>query len=269
MPSRKRARQMNFRTGSINAAGQKNREGGTIIHKSVISNVFGTSATTSGDHIVFLINNYNTPTTPAASTTFGAIGLPSQKHPSGHVGLIADGYDAVEVLRRHYRLEGSWRGASRVGSVAVLAYKFSDSNTSATEPIFTAGAITNTVWLDMQQSPGWVWKKFGTIHNGGGRKTFAVMHVDIPNVRKLVRELSEPVDLLIIDPGNYVSVLTDSTAAPAVTAFLHIVMFILDKDGTPDALTLNDMNLEMRINDVSRVWKVIDSTDMIDEADGV
>lgn len=212
------------------------------------------------------VNNFNTPVAFANNTTFGLSGTATGRHPSGHVQLLVDGYDTYEVLRSEYQFDVEWQGADRAGAYGVFAYKFGSLSVTTSEPIFTAGAVTNETWLDMQQSAGWVWKKFGTVRNGD-RKTFFSHKIVIPNVRKLVRAIAEPGDNLLITPGDFRGALVDSAAGPLSTAFLHVVAFIATKANAPTQLLINDIVIDLRCKQTVRVWKNIATAEMIDEGD--
>ncbi len=212
------------------------------------------------------VGNFNTPVAFANNTTFALSGTAAGRHPSGHIQLLQDGYDTYEVLRSEFKFDVQWQGADRTGAYAVFAYKFGSLAITTSEPIFTAGAVTNETWLDMQASARWVWKKFGTSADGD-RKTFFTHTIVIPNVRRLVRAIAEPGDNLLISPGDFRAALGDDSVGPLSQAFLHVVAFIITKANAPTQLITNDIVIDLRCKQTVRLWKNIATAEMIDEGD--
>ncbi len=261
--SRKRSRILTFRTGGVNAAGQKNREGGTFIHQSVVSTRMGSSTLTSGDHGVFGIGSFNTPVFLRSNTTFGLNGVAVGRHPNGHQALIVDGYDVAKVLSSSYKFDIEWCGTDRLDSFGIFAYKFGH-DLSSSEPIFTAGAVTNETYLDMKTTPGWVMRRFDT--NSRLKNRHITVNVPIPSVPKLTRQLDLAFDTSMAE-GDMSQAILDSTAGPVDEAYLHFVAFHITSDSTPTALAANDIVIDITCKQRTRVWKRIAANDMIDEVD--
>ncbi len=264
----KRQRMTDFRVGDINAAGGPVRDERALIHRSVVATQFGSSATTAGDHGSFAINSWNHPLTLTGNTTFSLNSISPNRHPSGHVQILADGYKAFQVLKTHYRFDILHGGAEHVGGEIIFAYKFSGAATTSGEPIFTAGLATTEVWLDMQASSGWVWTRIGTTVGGNHRPSFAVVNVNIPNVTEMVRKIQ-------LDSGNTLDdedlkgAILDSVSSPGALAFLHFVAFIIKKDAAPAALAVNEIWINVRCTQTVRVTKQFPTADLIDEGDQV
>ncbi len=269
MPSRKRSRQIAFRTGQINAAGGRPIDPRTIKHRSVVASAWEPSATTAGDHMTFRVNNFNTPLEMATSTSFtNQSGISGVRHPSGHVELVQDGYDTYQVLSSHYRFYVQFAAStSEPDEDYVFAYKF-DSDSQSAVPAFPATNATQEVWLDIQASPGWVWKRFSK-HYGGGQllKSGGIINVDVPNVYDLIRSFRTGVVTQAEYPADYRGVLADSNAAPVAQCVLHICLFSINQQGAPRAHVTNDFFLTCRCTQTVLCNKLQDSTEIIDIGD--
>lgn len=200
MPPRKRSRQLAFRTGQINAAGGRPIDPRTIKHRSVVAAAWVTSATTAGDHMTFRVNNFNTPLEMANSLSFTTwSGVSDDRHPSGHAELTADGYDTYRVLSTHYRFSVNFMGTtSEPTEDYVFAYKF-DASSQVAVPAMPATIATGEMWLDLQASPGWVWRRFSKgFGNNHPYKAGGVINIDVPNVYKLVSTLRKGMKIQIL-----------------------------------------------------------------------
>lgn len=189
MPPRKRSRMLAFRTGQINAAGGRPIDPRTIKHKAVVASQWVNSATTAGDHMTFRVNNFNTPLEMATTTTFALQSTISVgRHPSGHAELIQDGYDTYQVLSTHYEFTCNWMGAATEPfEDYIFAWKF-DSDSQSTNPAFPATINTTEVWLDLQASPGWTWRRFSK--HLAGRSSWpsgGVIKINVPSVYQLIK----------------------------------------------------------------------------------
>ncbi len=267
MPPRKRSRRLAFRTGNINAAGGKPIDPQVITHRSVVAAQFMTSGTTSGDHGVFQINAWNTPLLMVSNTAWTVpVGISASRHPSGHVELLADGYNAFLVEKTHYRIDVAWLGGSLADSNWIFAYKF-DNEAQSALPIFTAGATTTETWLDIQASPGWIWKRFGCTPTAQ-RKSYGTINIDIPNVVQQIyaHERALNTQFTIDDLKGLV---LDATTAPTVVGLLHVCAFAIKKDGVVDALAAFDIMMNVRCTQTVKVWKNQESEEIIDAGDDV
>jgi len=264
----KRQRLTEFRTGGINAAGGVPVDPRVIKHRSVVAAQMGCLGTSAGSHGAFSIGAWNTPVeliTAASWNVIGAVG----RHPSGHVEILADGYSTHKVMKSHYRFDITWHAAAdRVQDYGVFAYKFS-ADSSVSEPAFPATLATGEVWLDMQSTAGWVWDKFGTsgLLNGTPRYPLAItVNVDIPNVSEIVWNM-QTAALTSADKVQLKGNISDSSAVPPLEAFLHFVAFLVEKDGVPSTLTVNDIVVNVRCTQTVMCYKEVKSSDMIDEGD--
>lgn len=268
MPPRKRSRQLAFRTGQINAAGGRPIDPRTIKHRTVVASQFIASGTTAGDHMSFRINNFNTPLEMATTTTFAnPTNISDDRHPSGHVELVQDAYDTYQVLQTHYRWHVMWCGSNTPTEDYIFAYKF-DADAQSTNPAFPADVNTTEVWLDMQASPGWVWKRFTKATNGARElKMGGYINITVDNVYDLIRRLNTGRVQQFEYPADYRGVLADSNAAPVAQAALHICIFSLGVNGIPSAHTADDFLISCRCTQTVLCNKLQDTTEIIDIGD--
>ncbi len=263
--SRKRSRQLAFRSGNINAAGGKPIDPSHFTHRSVVAAQFHNSAVTAGDHMVFNIANFNTPLKFQSSTSYTVpVGISSDRHPSGHVELIQDGYNTYQVMKSHYRMDVSWRGSTNQTIDFIVGYKF-DNDFQTASPVWTASVVTTENWLDLQASPGWVWNRYGCDAQGT-RKSWGVINIAIPSVPALVKKFKD-MTTTQHTPNDYKGVIADSDAAPVSTCALHIVAFIIQKIGIPAALNAGEIMTSIRCTQSVRVWKNQVGAEFIDEGD--
>ncbi len=269
MPPRKRSRrQLAFRTGQINAAGGKPIDPRTIKHRSVVASQFIASGTTAGDHMTFIINNFNTPLKMATTTTFAnPASLSNVRHPSGHVELVQDQYDTYQVLKVHYRWDVAYTGPNNLPEDWVFAYKF-DGDSQTTNPAFPASGNTTEVWLDMQASPGWIWKRFSKATNGGRElKNGGVININVENTYDLIKSFKSGVVTQFEYPADYRGVLEDSDVAPAAQAALHICLFSIATNGVPVAHETSDFHVACRCTMTTLCNKFMDTSEIIDIGD--
>ncbi len=266
MPKRNR---LAFRTGDLNAAGGKPLNPSIKTYRCVTANIFGVTATTAGAHGVFIVNSYNTPTALASTVNWAQqSGVSGLRHPSGHTEVLADGYDTFLVLKSNYHIWVRWAGVSRTLNLDewVFAYKF-DSNGQTAIPAFPVTLATTDTWLDIQQSPGWVWKRFTSdlTNNTTPLKSGGIFNINVPDVVRMGIKLNEnTVAQFTMD--DLQGAIADSAAVPAVVFALHFVVFLLDKDGDPEILVANDILMDVRCTQTIKMWKAQTSDEIVDMA---
>ncbi len=147
------ARLLRFRTGRINAAGGKPHTPLTTTIQAVAACQLECTSITCGDNAIFNINRWTTGADPESTTfTKGGSANHNFRFPTGHVEMVADGYDRVEVLSAYYTFNIRYIGTSNAAKDFVFAYSFAkDVNTLITH---TAGDPGVDNWLDMANSRG-------------------------------------------------------------------------------------------------------------------
>ncbi len=246
--SKRDSRQIAFRVGRINAAGGRPVVTQSRTLKSVTCGQLVCTGATCGDESTFAIGDWSAPADPETGGTFTLAGT-ANNHPSGHVELVADGFDTVMVLSSMYRFNVRFVGDDNEGQDFVFAYRFSVNSTNILT--HTAGAIGIDNFKDMRQSRGWVWKRMSATHSGGSVHPSAQQfQVRIPNVKKLIKKFNDD-DITDITYKDYRHVLTDAAATCAVNAFLHICVMTID--GV--ALTAGDIHIDVDVFQKVRVWK--------------
>ncbi len=260
-----------FRSGNINAAGGKPIVEAYKSYKCVTAARFGNNNTAgeAGMHVAFELGNYNTPLTFAGeSGTLVAVGLTMDRHPSGHVEVLARGYNRYRVMRSHFLIDVSYHGADQVARDYIVAYKFSTTS-AVTEPAFPDSVATTEVWLDMQATRGWVWKRFGMYRLAGARPSRGIIQIKINDLIPLTYTMLGA-GTGDIEPNDLQGTIADSTAGPLVTLFLHLCIFKLDANSIPAVFTAtNNFSVDIRCTQTVRIEKVQDTDEMIDEGDVV
>ncbi len=260
-----------FRTGEINAAGGKPIVEATKTYRCVTAARFGnnTTAGEAGIHVSFGLGHYNTPLSFVNEVgTLVATGLSMDRHPSGHVQILQDQFNRALVIKSHFRIETVWHGADTDALDYVVAYKFSSSG-AVTEPAFVDSVATTEVWLDMQATRGWVWKRYTANHNVNGWPSRGVININIPDVIPLTYKLlsASTVD---IERNDMQSTIADTTGSPTVEAFLHLCIFKLQSNSIPGVwAATNQVVVDIRCTQTVRLSKVQGSAQMIDEGDVV
>lgn len=217
--------------------------------------------------MTFRVNNFNVPLEQASSTTFTTVGaLSTSRHPSGHVELVQDAYDTYQVLDVHYRWEVKYCGPTSLSEDFIFAYKF-DADSQSAVPAFPASDATFEVWCDIQASPGWVWKRFGKNHSSATRPTWGVIEINVPSCFKLINEFNTGSKVQFEYPADYRGTLEDGTGAPVAQCVLHICLFNISQNGSPEANAITDFLLECRCTQTVLCSKKQDSTEIIDIGD--
>ncbi len=264
-------RMIKFRTGGINAAGGKPLIPASNSHVGVVATQWGSAATTVGDHATISINNFNTPLAFVSTITWVTpTGISDVRHPSGHKTLVQDGYDTYLVRAQYYQIFCKWNGVNNINETWIVAYKF-DTDAQASNPLHTDSVVNTETWLDLQASPGFVWRRFGCQSDDPSIPLSGIINIDVPDVVDLSfkhhKSSATTTDTSIDD---FKGVLNDSSASPVLEVFLHILAFKTVKDGvnyrTPVA---NEMTLEIRCTTEVDVWRKQANSEFMDIGDDV
>ncbi len=269
MPSRKRMR--SFRVGAINAAGGKPRDPESEVYKCVVASHVVSSAVTAGDHCTLDVMNYNTPLNMVNTTTWGvSTGIAAGRHPSGHVDVLAHGYNTYLVLKSYYQIFLRWNGLPHDGVNWVFMYKFNTDATSNT-PALTASLVTAEIWLDLQASEGWVWKRFSCNPADNWLPSSGMININVPDCVKLgIRLHASQVGSFTID--DLQGTVADSTAGPNNNIFLHLMWIRIPLDGvdhSAPAIVAGDVKMEIRCTQTVKLMKDQGLVELIDEGDVV
>ncbi len=280
MPPRTRKRKrtskthlLAFRTGGLGAGGSRHPNPDIIRYKAVVASKFLSSAVSAGDHLSFNLGGYNTPLRMIGNVTWiNPVGISDQRHPTGHVQAIEDGYNTALVKGIHYHIYYKWQGADSVENDFIIAYKF-DTDSTASTPALTASVVTMEMWLDLQASPGWVWRR-GSCNgrtSAKGLQSAGFFDINIPELQKLQFRMhkSSTSDLTI---DSFKTIIGDNVSDTGVDTFLHIMWFRIPIDGitysTP-AIAADDFTLEIRCTLDCELYKQQGAEDLIDEGDNV
>lgn len=252
---------MKFRTGNIAPAGGRPFTPNSKGYNCVTADQIAVSATTAGDTGCYDLTAYNQPANLITTTSF--TGGSTERHPSGHSTVRAQGYDTARVNSGYYKFDVRFIGTSAVDKDFIFAYKFSQSSTVAA--VFTAGAATIEVWNDMRATKGWVWKRFSGTESGGSvHPSQGTVNVRIKSVPKLVFALNKT-DTAALTVHNLQTTIDDLdvTDTADVRAFLHIAVFTID--GT--AFGVRDVVIDVTVYKNVTVFRAEAGPEMIDEGD--
>ncbi len=251
---KRRNRQMRFRTGQINAAGGRPVTPHSRTVATVTAGNLLCTGTTCGDNAAFNIVDWSAPADPEVSTF--SIGGTANNHPSGHVEIVADGYDRVQVLNALYRFNVRFKGDDNEAQDYIFAYRF--SNNSAAILTHTAGTVGIDNWKDMRQSRGWAYKRLSATHSGGSQHPSTMqINVRIPNVKRLTQKLTSHTSA-DYTANDYRHAISDAAASADQFAFLHITVFTID--GV--ALAAGDIQIDVDVFQRVKVWKTISETEI-------
>lgn len=214
--------------------------------------------------MVFDLTAYNMLGLLATSSHIASAG--GQRHGTGHVEAIAQGFDEAQILESYYRLS-FYLGPTGTKDY-VVCYKFA-SGLLLTEAIATnTDNELATFWLDLRTSKAWIWKIFSGNSAGGSIYPSAgVINIKIPSIGKLVHGLQEgtPTNPSVV--ANPLSVAIDDEAAQQTSEFrglLHV--YIFHRDGTASAA--GDWVIDLDIFSTAKIMKSIETgVEMIDEED--
>lgn len=251
-----------FRTGAINPAGGKPLTPLSKTYKCVTATQWLNSGGTAGDHGVIIPCNYNVPLRLTSTQTFAVpIGISSNRHPSGHSHIVADGYNTYLVKDAHLRIDASFHGSNSPDNW-IMAYKF-NTDGSAGLPNFTASVVTTEIWLDLQASSGWVWQRYGCDRTGD-RKTHGVTNIKMNNLPALTIASQANTSTAQFTHDDLMGVIESGTASPAVVTFLHIMIFRIKQSGIVTAFGTSDVMLSLRMTQNVKVWQKQNQEELID-----
>ncbi len=243
----RRNRLMNFRLGNINAAGGRPVTPHSRTVRTVTCSSLITTITTCGNESAFNIMDWSAPADPDAGT-FTLQGT-LNNHPSGHVEIVADGFDRVKVLNAMYRFNVRFAGGDDQTQDYVFAYKFSTA--SAATFTHTAGTVGIDNWKDMRQTRGWVYKRLSGTHSGGSiHPSAARVIVRIANVPRFAHKMNKQSGTDQV-PKDFEHVIQDAAVSADINCFLHVV--VMSIEGI--AFAAGDVQIDIDVFQKIRVWK--------------
>lgn len=241
-------RRLQFRLGNINAAGGRPVTPHSRTLNSVTCSSLVCTAVTCGDNMVFNIMDWSAPASPDGGT-FTEVGT-GNNHPSGHVDVVADGFDRVKVLNALYRLNFRFKGDDNEAQDWIVAYRF--SNTSANILTHTAGTVGIDNWKDVRQSRGWVYKRFSATHSGGSiHPSSGVVSIRVANVGRLAYKMEATTSGTDFTRNDYTHNVADAAQSADINCFLHIEVFTID--GV--ALSAGDIHVDVDVFMKVKLWK--------------
>lgn len=206
------------------------------------------TGSTCGNGAAFNFLDWSAPASPDV-TTF-TIGGTASNHSSGHIEIVADGYDRVQVLNALYRFNVRFKGDDNEAQDFVFAYHFDNSATA----IFThtAGTVGIDNWKDLRQSRGWVFKRMSATHSGGSvHPSASQVEVRIPNVYSIAKKMNLSVTTQSWE--DYTHTILPTATGCVINAFLHIIIMTID--GV--ALSAGDVQIDVDVFQKIKVWKSI------------